>query len=145
MTTKKMPEFNKKNTLALADLIFSDKKGAVSFLKLCNKTLSNGVDGGRTTHCAVGEVYFTFVNHNMGNVNRVDDPEGHAIKALLEVAKLQKLSNLTKLKSKLNYLVDVNDQDLDDKNNNSKVSDVYLTRAENVANVLRKQIAPLLK
>jgi hypothetical protein len=139
MTTKKMPVFNKKNTLALADLIYSDKKGAVSFLKLCNGILSNGVDGGRTTHCAVGEVYYTFVNHNMGNVNRVDATE-HAIDALLKVAKLKTKSNYSKLKYRLDYLVNLND-----KYGNAKSNEVYIERAKNVADVLCAQIAPLLK
>lgn len=140
MATKKMPEFNKKNTLALADLIFSDKKGTISFLKLCSETLSNGVDGGRTTHCAVGEVYYAFVNHNMTNVNRADNPTANAIEQLLKIAKLKKVSDKYKLKSKLDYLVNVND-----KNGNDTFNDVYIERAEKVADVLRKQIAPLLK
>jgi hypothetical protein len=54
--------FNKANAKLFADNIFSDKQGRVSFLKLCDGELSNGKDGGRTLHCALGEAYFTFVD-----------------------------------------------------------------------------------
>lgn len=54
--------FNKANAKAFADNIYSDRYGRVSFLKLCNGDLSNGKDGGRTLHCALGEAYFTFVD-----------------------------------------------------------------------------------
>jgi hypothetical protein len=61
----KMPAFNKANAKLFADNIFSDKQGRVSFLKLCDGNLSNGKDGGRTLHCALGEAYFTFVDSNV--------------------------------------------------------------------------------
>lgn len=61
----KMPAFNKENAKLFADNIFSDKQGRVTFLKLCEGNLSNGKDGGRTLHCALGEAYFTFVDPNV--------------------------------------------------------------------------------
>ena len=138
MSTKKLLEFNKKNTLALADLIYSDKNGAISFLKLCTQQLSNGKDGGRTTHCAIGEAYFAFVNRNMDNVNRDEDATDDAIIALVEVAKLKKLSDKHKLYHALARLPDIND-------NLSIDTEDYLARAEKVANVFRNKIAPFLK
>jgi len=54
--------FNRANAKAFAENIYSDRYGRVSFLKLCNGDLSNGKDGGRTLHCALGEAYFTFVD-----------------------------------------------------------------------------------
>lgn len=61
----KMLPFNKANAKLFADNIFSDKYGRVTFLKLCDGKLSNGKDGGRTLHCALGEAYFTFVDTNV--------------------------------------------------------------------------------
>lgn len=61
-TAVKMLAFNKANAKLFADNIFSDKQGRVTFLKLCGGELSNGKDGGRTLHCALGEAYFTFVD-----------------------------------------------------------------------------------
>lgn len=58
----KMLTFNKANAKLFADNIYSDNHGRVTFLKLCNGELSNGKDGGRTLHCALGEAYFTFVD-----------------------------------------------------------------------------------
>lgn len=58
----KLPAFNKENAKLFADNIYSDKFGRVTFLKLCDGNLSNGKDGGRTLHCALGEAYFTFVD-----------------------------------------------------------------------------------
>jgi hypothetical protein len=61
----KVLTFNKANAKAFADNIFSDQGGRVTFLKLCDGDLSNGKDGGRTLHCALGEAYFTFVHPNV--------------------------------------------------------------------------------
>lgn len=57
--------FNKANAKLFAENIFSDKFGRVTFLKLCAGNLSNGKDGGRTLHCALGEAYFTFIDTNV--------------------------------------------------------------------------------
>lgn len=71
--TVKVLTFNKANAKAFADNIFSDQGGRVSFLKLCDGELSNGKDGGRTLHCALGEAYFTFVHPNVKSfVDKID-------------------------------------------------------------------------
>ena len=78
-TTKDKPKemslltFNKANTLLLADTIFSDKDGRVSMLKLCSGDLSNGRDGKRVLHCAVGEAYYEFVDRNVKQVYKDAD------------------------------------------------------------------------
>lgn len=76
----KMPAFNKANANLFADNIFSDKHGRVTFLKLCDGELSNGKDGGRTLHCALGEAYFTFVNPSVAKfVNAVEKKHGESL------------------------------------------------------------------
>jgi hypothetical protein len=76
----KVLPFNKANAKLFADNIFSDNFGRVSFLKLCDGNLSNGRDGGRTLHCALGEAYFTFVNPNVAKfVNAVEKKFGESI------------------------------------------------------------------
>lgn len=132
--------FNKKNTLALADQIFSDRGGVLSVLKLCHGTLANGKDGGRTTHCAVGEAYFNFVNPNLGNVNRAEDPTEAAINALVDVAQLKKGASTTKLSNALNEAVGAND---DAEEGDDLAS--FVERSKHVADVFRKKVAPLLK
>ena len=81
--------FNKQNALALADIIFSDKAGVMRTLKLCNGTLSNGKDGGRTLHCAVGEAYFNFVSRDMSTLNKeataLAKKQGHGSKTYCSV------------------------------------------------------------
>jgi hypothetical protein len=134
--------FNQKNTLALADQIFSDRGGVVSLLKLCHGTLANGKDGGRTTHCAVGEAYFHFVNHNLGNVNRAEDPTASAIDALVQVSVLKKdtPANRKKLGTALDSAVGAND-DTDEGDDLAS----FVERSRLVADVFRKKVAPLLK
>lgn len=134
--------FNKKNTLALADRIYSEKGGVITALKLCYGTLANGKEGGRTTHCAVGEAYFTFVNPNLGNVNRAEDPTNAAIDALVNVAQLKKDTegNREKLREALDSAVSEND-DGDDDNGAGE----YAARSARVAECFRKEVAPLLK
>jgi hypothetical protein len=78
--TPKALIFNKANAKAFADMIYSDNRGAVSFLKLCEGDLSNGKDGGRTLHCALGEAYFTFVHPDVaGFVKQVEKKHGQEI------------------------------------------------------------------
>lgn len=68
----KMLTFSKANAKLFADNIYSDKQGRVTFLKLCDGELSDGKDGGRTLHCALGEAYFTFVDPNVAKfVNNI--------------------------------------------------------------------------
>lgn len=76
----KVLPFNKANAKLFADNIFSDNFGRVSFLKLCDGNLSNGKDGGRTLHCALGEAYFTFVNPNVAKfVNAIEKKHGESL------------------------------------------------------------------
>ena len=151
-TVKVLP-FNKQNILNLADTIYSDKFGQLSVLKLCEGNLRNGKDGGRTTHCAVGEAYFTFVNPNMTNILKKKDYESDyglscegetavAIDALVKVAVLKKDTegNREKLAFALDEAVNENDDD-------TGVDGIaaYVERSKRVADVFRKQVAPLLK
>jgi len=169
MSTKKKQEnvllFNKKNTLAFADLIFSDKGGVISLLKLCNGTLQNGKDGGRTLHCAVGEAYFSFVSRDMKkilnakaapvpnkyggiqdyvsqfNINN-DGPTAAVIDALVAKAQLKSPTdaNKQKLATALDNAVGTNDS----ADGGNSAAD-WLERSEEVANVFRTEVAPLLK
>jgi hypothetical protein len=76
----KILPFNKANAKLFADNIFSDNFGRVTFLKLCDGNLSNGKDGGRTLHCALGEAYFTFVNPHVAKfVNAVEKKHGESL------------------------------------------------------------------
>lgn len=164
-TVKKLPEFkplpfNKAEVLAFANDLYSDVDGRISCLKLCDGALSNGKDGNRTLHCAVGEAYLQFVNNDMkkvladkaGYISVYDerdedgdslgamcsDATGAVIDALVDVAQLKKptLANKKKLAQALNNAVSLND-DLG--------SEEYLERSQSVAEVFRKQVAPLLK
>lgn len=151
--------FNKKNTLELADLIFQDKGGVVSLLKLCNGDLSNGKDGGRTLHCAVGEAYFRFVNNDMRKVLKVEGedggdyeptygvtegPTGAVIDALVEKAVLKKdtPANRSTLARALDSAVEENDGVGD---SCSLDLGEFAERSRRVADVFRKKVAPLLK
>jgi hypothetical protein len=146
--------FTKANALALADSIYTDQDGRVSFLKLCDGTLRNGKDGGRTLHCAVGEAYFTFVNTDMRAVLRTpldytsDYPSLHEMGATAKV--IEKLVSKAKLKSDtpanrdrlaaaLQDAVVKNDQTF------SGETSEYEERGRAVSEVFRKRVAPLLK
>lgn len=138
----KVLPFNKKNTQGLADLIFSDKMGQISCLKLCGGELSNGKDGGRTLHCAVGEAYYTFVSTDMKKVLKGEDPTKDVIKELVQVAHLKNKDNASKLRIALQDAVDANDED-----GICGVSSLeeFITRSKHVADVFRDKVAPLLK
>lgn len=156
MSSKKSTfPFNKKNTLALADLIFSDKNGQVQFLKLCTDELTNGKEGKRTTHCAVGEAYYQFVNRDMrkfnselhldyeGKYSEVVGPTGMAIDTLVEKAQLKNTDDKKKLGAALTDAVEKNDSSgYDDDDDESKD---YFVRAKHVADIFRTKVAPLLK
>lgn len=155
--TKKLPPvlpFTKANALALADDIYLDKGGRVSFLKLCGNELSNGKDGGRTLHCAVGEAYFSFVSRDMKRVLNTDDeyvPEainistegstGKVIEELVAKAVLKNNKPETRqaLAHALESAVSANDDVCDGD------ASEYEERASEVARVFRTQVAPLLK
>lgn len=153
--------FNKKNTLALADLIYSDQGGVISLLKLCNGKLVNGKDGGRTTHCAVGEAYFTFVNRDMKKILKtkseydggdykslydveVEGPTAAVIDALVGVAQFKNSNEMNKqrLATALDNAVQQNDSDVDSER---AAALSFVERSQNVAEVFRKEVAPLLK
>lgn len=175
--------FNKKNTLALADAIYSDKGGVITLMKLCFGELSNGKDGGRTLHCAVGEAYHAFVNSDVKQVAKdakklqkqalatlrkgsgadlesaVDastrytskyatemEAEGAtalAVDRLVEVAQLKNSApaSKTKLANALSMAVTENDEC----GGGACNTEDFLTRAQSVAEVLRNEVAPLLK
>jgi hypothetical protein len=149
--------FNKKNTLALADAIYTDKGGIVSFLKLCGGDLKNGKDGGRTTHCAVGEAYFTFVSHDMSKIFKVKNHEyeskydgveseaatAKVIDALVNRAQLKKPTEANK--EKLAWALDNAVSENDGLDHNDKSLSTYAERSQRVAEVFRKEVAPLLK
>jgi len=138
----KVIPFTKKNTEALADLIFSDKMGQISCLKLCDGLLSNGKDGGRTLHCAVGEAYFTFVSKDMKKVLKEDDSTDAAIDALIAVAQLKNKNGQESLRRALKSAVESND---DSSSNCMTDLGDFVTRSKEVADTFRKQVAPLLK
>jgi hypothetical protein len=142
VTMPKTVPFNKKNTQALADLIFSDKMGQISCLKLCGGALSNGKDGGRTLHCAVGEAYYTFVSTDMKKILKGDDPTEDVIKELVQVAHLKNKNNAVKLHVALQDAVDAND---DDGVCGVGSMEELITRSKHVADVFRDKVAPLLK
>lgn len=184
-TTKDKPKekslltFNKSNTIRLADSIFSDKNGRVTMLKLCSGELSNGKDGTRTLHCAVGEAYFEFVDRDVKQIYKdalkisdenhkknkdsnweLELPEGYeskyatvslaegetalAVDRLVEKAVLK--SNTAASKTKLaNALADaVRGNDGVGSYDDFSIG-TFLKRSESVAQILRKQVAPLLK
>lgn len=143
-TTKEVKRlaFNKKNTLALADQIYSEKGGVMNILCLCDGELSNGKVGGRTTHCAVGEAYFNFVSTTMPKKSGDGSETDVAVAKLVEVAQLKKDTdeNRRKLQSALDNAVSENDDGSSD-----NAAGEYAARAYRVAEVFRKEVAPLLK
>jgi hypothetical protein len=157
----KVPVFNKENAKAFADMIFSDKGGVVSFLKLCDGKLVNGKDGGRTTHCAIGEAYHMFVNPDVRKLEKQTDegyqskysaefqelmnsegPTARAIDALVDAAQLKKNVNKQDFASALDSCVGSND-DCDGDGTCSTTT--FFTRAEQVADTWLNEVVPLLK
>lgn len=149
----KVLPFNKKNAQAFADLIFSDKGGVVTFVKLCEGKLKDG-KGGRTLHCAVGEAYHVFVDPNMSKVCRISteyqpndlsiDTEGETAKAieeLVSVAQLKKNTpaNRQALAEALDSCVSANDD------GDGNYLDSFFNRAQSVSDTWRKEVIPLLK
>lgn len=144
-TTKeaKRLAFNKKNTLALADQIYSEKGGVMNIMCLCDGVLSNGKVGGRTTHCAVGEAYFNFVDVRMPKATGDGSETDRAIEKLVEVAQLKKDSEENR--EKLQHALDEAVSENDDGSSDSNVAGEYAARSYRVAEVFRKKVAPLLK
>lgn len=155
-----VPAFDKKNAQAFADLIFSNKGGMISCVKLCDGDLQNGKDGKRTMHCAVGEAYYTFVNPSLKSVLQKDRNANEyqskhsvtvvgstaaAIDALVEVAKLKNDTeqNRAKLAQALDNCVSSNDNgDITDPDDELLT---YIERSRNVAKTWTAEVVPLLK
>src|SRR5574338_1628309 len=134
--------FNKKNTLALADKIYSEKGGVINVMCLCDGSLSNGKVGGRTTHCAVGELHYNFVSPTMPKATGDGSETDRAIEKLIEVAQLKKDTEENRLK--LNQALDNAVSENDDGSSDNPAGE-YAARAYRVAEVFRKEVAPLLK
>ena len=99
------PKLNKHNAEGFADFLFSEKRGVISCVKLCQDSLQEGKDGNRHMHCAIGEAYATFVNPSLRSVLRKDSlieeyvseylssqaegSTGAAIDALVDVANIK--------------------------------------------------------
>ena len=152
ISTNNTLPFNKKNVFALADAIYSEKDGVVSFLKLCEDSLSDNKEGKRTMHCGIGEMYYTFVNKNMRRVNDADPdyvydgiscqgPTALAVGELVEAAVLKKVKDKNSLISNLEDIIQANDNVIDFDLNDIK----FLIRSKKVADIIRKRVAPLLK
>src|SRR5579863_443258 len=84
-----VPPLNKKNAEKFGDQLYSEKGGVIQCVALCDGTLQNGKVGGRTTHCAVGEVFHVFVNPSLSRVLSKEDATEAAIEAIAAVAKLK--------------------------------------------------------
>lgn len=154
--TNDIVSFNRANALAFADSIYSSNKDEVRFIKLCDKTLSNGKSGDKTLHCAVGKAYLTFVNdnikkvqnHNMlsyeGIYSNTGGSTGAAIddlaaKAQLKTSEKNLLKSRCELARLLEEVIDLNDC------GDGSEPEILVYRAYIVSNFFRKRIAPLLK
>lgn len=139
--TNAMPLLNRKNILSFADELYSENNGKVSFVKLCTGNLSDGKDGNKILHCAIGEVYCKFVSNRMPFIRQAKSETMAteiAIQKLVYVAQLKNKNNTEKLKYVFDDLIDVND------NINVGLME-YCDRAKTVAHSLRTKIAPLLE
>ncbi len=164
--------FNKANAKLFADNIFSDKFGRVTFLKLCDGDLSNGKDGGRTLHCALGEAYFTFVDLNVAKfvksiekkfgTDLTSDPEDiedgkehfvpkykgrgtSHIPTRAVVDALVDVAHLRNSKSKEDLAQALLDTMSENDDTCGIDTQAALERAEDVARVWRDYVVPLLK
>lgn len=137
-----VPPLDKKHAIEFGNSLFSIKDGVIQCLTLCDGTLQNGKVGGRTTHCAIGEVYHVFVNPLLSKVLHTANGTGKAIKAVVEVAKLKdpSVEGQARMADLLNEMVDTNDEHNHD---NPHIS--YMLRAEAVQRAWREDVIPLLK
>lgn len=145
--------FDKKNTIALADFIHSEKDGKVSFLRLCDGSLVD-TSGKKPTHCAVGEAYFSFINNNVQksmseisddykskyNID-IDGTTAAVIDQLIDKAVMKNSRKKQELAEALVKAVEENDDGEYCGSNNEE----DLARSERVARVFREKVAPLLK
>jgi hypothetical protein len=140
-----VPPLNKTNATKFGDQLYSDKGGLIQCIAMCSGELQNGKVGGRTTHCAVGEVYHVFVNPSLRKVlseeENSEDSTAAAIEAIVQVAKLKDDSDAGReeLQIALNGLVGTNDYF------NLSGSAAYVVRAEAVQRTWRESVVPLLK
>lgn len=125
---------NKKNALAFADRLFSDKNGEVKLVKLCFGRLTEK-DGRQLLHCAIGEAYANFVSPRFS----ITDPD-EAIAAIVDRAQFKRNSSLNKvaLINVLSDIMDANDQGV-------MPEEDYYQRARKVSAEWRKYVVPLLK
>lgn len=159
-TPVKMPLLNKKNAIVFGDSLFSNKGGVIQCLIMCGGKLQNGKVGGRATHCAVGEVYHTFVSNSLKSVlkknpnNRRDDDyddDGdlteNAVEKIADIAQLKDSSEQGRevfIYLMMN-IVDDNDENVNIEFDDNECNSAYVERAEKVQQAWRKHIIPLLK
>ena len=174
-TAVAVPKLNKRNAEGFADFIFSEQRGVISCVKLCQDTLQNS----DRVHCAIGEAYATFVNPSLKSVlskddlvneyvskyipNTSDGSTGAAIDALVDVANVKDKTPEGKkqLAKALFTCVSVNDTrpkatsypsptnfapPITDLSAEALAKTVkYLDRASKVAEAWRTNVVPLLK
>lgn len=149
--------FTKKNVLAFADMIFSDKGGEIRALRLCDGNLLQ-TNGTKRVHCAVGEAFHTFVSPDLKKLKALlkddggpdfESPTDAVIDQLVKVAKLSNPKNASALVSALDRAVSTNDGTTVPVTSDSGTCPVdtleYVVRAKEVADVFRHKVAPLLK
>jgi hypothetical protein len=143
--SKNVLPLNKKNAVKFGDQLYSNKGGIIQCIALCDGTLQNGKVGGRTTHCAVGEVFHVFVNPSLSRVLNKEDATDSAIQAIANVAKRRDSSEegLEILVDALHELVEANDSD--GVQRDLRDAATYVERAEEVQRAWRTHIIPLLK
>jgi hypothetical protein len=137
---------NRKNLLALADEIFS-AKGEIRVRPLCKGSLiqAGATCGVKRTHCAVGEMFHTFVSSNPRVLydleRRNPDATNTAIQRLGKVAQLKDESQRSLFEESLDRLVSSND------NSETDLEELmtYVRRARDVADEMRTNVASFLK
>lgn len=146
-SNSKVVSFNRKNALAFAKKLYCKKGSKVEFTTLCAGAILKDIDGQSKLHCAIGEAYFQFVDHNM---DRLQGFTTWAREALVEAAILKaKPSVLNKdvaeahheLTEALNACITSNDTNDD----GTDIKKIYIVRAKNVAKTWRERVVPLLK
>jgi hypothetical protein len=159
--SKPLP-FNKANATAFGQAIYSEEGNSITFTRLCDGALEDRT-GNKTVHCAIGEAYFQFVNHNLKSELKLDDCGNRqyeskygataayddaatklAIDSLVDVAALKSDSRASKkrLATALSLCVMSND---DVENDGGDSVAEYLDRARDVQQTWKRRVLPLLK
>lgn len=141
----KMPKLNRTNFVKFINKIYSENKnGSLTLTPLCVGGLKSD-----KIHCAIGEVYFDFVNKNMSSVLNVDagyeskyDSEcdsdtSKAIDCIVDIAKLKRSVRKEDFANALDEVVAENDS--------KSYEDGDVFRSKQVANAFKKHVLPLLK